>query len=672
MVLLNKTIYLLTVLFLINSALAFVCEPEWVDYEDNCYRKLHLESNYTEAVLQCRSNSAEILTIDSADEQDFVTTYLVDRQGNVWLDADNSKYQDWYNGSVPLSMQCAVVIKIERYESKWFKVDCAHKNEVVCKRPSGVHPTPNPTPEPTPKPTTNPTAEPTSPPSCKAAWTAFQNKCCKVTDSKGNHAKGKSDCEGQEAEIASIHSKAENDFIATLYDPDKHGMFNVWLRIGAVRDSENSFRWLDGTSFDYTNWADGFPIDIYGADYVWYSLNNDSMYKEWVNDPDYDDRFSVCSYEAAPSPTTISPPTTQPSPNPTGTTLSPPTPTPTTSSPSVCRADWKRFQNKCYKVTDSIGNHAKGKGECEGEQAEIASIHSAAENNFIASLYDSEKHGTFNVWFRIGAIRDSSDNSFSRLDGTTFDYTNWVEGYPVDIYGDDFVWYSLNQDSMYKQWVNDPDYDDRFSVCSYETGPAPTTISPPTTEQNPTPTGTTLLPPTLLPSTTASPSLCRANWKQFGKKCYRVTDTYKTHEDNLKVCEGLGATLTSVHSETENNFIVSLFDESKHKQGDLFIFFHLGAKVDTMPNFSWEDGTPFDYTHWKSGYPVSNQEYTSVQVGVDPRQYNGSYTYWENFQKGIDSEPAYGVLKMKNFGHSVCLYPKYKIKTFSKSEIYEV
>lgn len=471
MILFNRTFSPLIFLFLTTIAFAYVCENEWVNYEEYCYRKFHYDTDYSNALSQCRYNYAELLTIDSAGEQDFVTTYMMNQQNNIWLDAANSRYQNWYNGSViPSSKlkqrQCAVVMMVKRYEAKWFKEDCLNKNEVVCKKFSGVHPTPRPTPRPTPQPTT---MRPTPPPT-----------------------------------------------------------------------------------------------------------------------------------------------TRQPT--------NPPTPL-----PNYCRPGWYQFRNKCYRVTDSISNYARGKGVCETWRSEMTSIHSEAENDFIATLYDPLVHGTGNIWFRIGAIRQSIQNPFYWLDGTRFDYSNWCSHCPTTIVGRKYVWYSMNKNDRYKEWVNDPDFD-RYSVCSYEISPTPTTTQWPT-----------------LPPTTPPPSICRVGWKQFGRKCYRVTDYYRTHDENQRGCESMGANLASVHSEVENNFIISLYDKNKHKQDNLFIFFQLGAEVNTLPNFYWKDGTPFDYTHWKPGYPVNYQDYTSLQVCVDPTQPNRAYTYWENFQNRTQSEPAYGV-----------------------------
>lgn len=106
---------------------------------------------------------------------------------------------------------------------------------------------------------------------------------------------GKRQCEEWDAQMASIHSKVENDFIATLYDPKIHGTGYVWFRIGAISDALPNFYWLDSSLFNYTNWAPGSPSSSALNFIIWYSLNISEDYREWKNSVDYD-RFSVCKY----------------------------------------------------------------------------------------------------------------------------------------------------------------------------------------------------------------------------------------------------------------------------------------------------------------------------------------------------------------------------------------
>ena len=65
------------------------------------------------------------------------------------------------------------------------------------------------------------------------------------------------ECVKIDAHLASIHSAEENEFITTLYVP------RARICIGGLRDG-NSFRWMDGSDFNYQNWNTGEPKNLNG------------------------------------------------------------------------------------------------------------------------------------------------------------------------------------------------------------------------------------------------------------------------------------------------------------------------------------------------------------------------------------------------------------------------
>lgn len=221
-------------LFYSTEITAFVCDKEWISYYDFCYHKLPLETNYRNAIDICGELHSEMLTIDTADEQLFVTRYLLAPESNLWLDSYNSKYENWLNTSTKLiTGKCAVVHRLKRNEAKWIKEVCESENEVVCKKLSGeiVHTTklftetteiPETTEFITTKTTTqfstttyNPTT--ISPNSCRQDWTRFRNKCYLVSLTDLEFEEANELCASKGGLLTSIHSKEENDFIMQLY-----------------------------------------------------------------------------------------------------------------------------------------------------------------------------------------------------------------------------------------------------------------------------------------------------------------------------------------------------------------------------------------------------------------------------------------------------------------------
>jgi len=91
----------------------------------------------------------------------------------------------------------------------------------------------------------------------------FGGHCYKLLDNSGQHYSDRAVCTRDCAEagglLTSVHSTEENSFIYSLLRPLKSGNDeqNAW--IGADLVGGNSFKWTDGTAFDYTNWLPGEP-----------------------------------------------------------------------------------------------------------------------------------------------------------------------------------------------------------------------------------------------------------------------------------------------------------------------------------------------------------------------------------------------------------------------------
>ena len=68
--------------------------------------------------------------------------------------------------------------------------------------------------------------------------------------------------EGNGYQIASIHSERENAFVYTMIEELLYGDTEAQKRywFGATDlDTEGTWGFSDGTSWDYTNWKDGEP-----------------------------------------------------------------------------------------------------------------------------------------------------------------------------------------------------------------------------------------------------------------------------------------------------------------------------------------------------------------------------------------------------------------------------
>ncbi|KAI1700212.1 lectin c-type domain-containing protein [Ditylenchus destructor] len=76
-------------------------------------------------------------------------------------------------------------------------------------------------------------------------------------------------CKSAGANLTSIHSKAENDFVVGLSNAGETsiwvGLYNPFLYNGAYEGIKNGtiiFQWSDGLGLDYWNWSPGYPVSI--------------------------------------------------------------------------------------------------------------------------------------------------------------------------------------------------------------------------------------------------------------------------------------------------------------------------------------------------------------------------------------------------------------------------
>ncbi|XP_078578214.1 lithostathine-1-like [Branchiostoma floridae x Branchiostoma japonicum] len=93
----------------------------------------------------------------------------------------------------------------------------------------------------------------------------------------------------------------------------------------------------------------------------------------------------------------------------------------------ICQNGWREHSNHCYKlITDRVGWYSAN-SRCKNQRANLASIHSMAEMNFINSLITNAPQGDQPVvWF--GLKRQHGGWTWS--DGSRLFYSNWAPGEP--------------------------------------------------------------------------------------------------------------------------------------------------------------------------------------------------------------------------------------------------
>merc|ERR1711868_67209 len=89
-----------------------------------------------------------------------------------------------------------------------------------------------------------------------------------------------------------------------------------------------------------------------------------------------------------------------------------------------CPATWTQFEGKCYKYFNQKMYREEARVHCHHEKADLVSIHSAKENEFVANLVCGAR-----VWL-LGRRSCRLCGEFLWEDGTPWNFENWLRRQP--------------------------------------------------------------------------------------------------------------------------------------------------------------------------------------------------------------------------------------------------
>ncbi|RWS16682.1 hepatic lectin-like protein [Dinothrombium tinctorium] len=104
---------------------------------------------------------------------------------------------------------------------------------------------------------------------------------------------------------------------------------------------------------------------------------------------------------------------------------------------------------------------------------------------------------------------------------------------------------------------------------------------------------------------------CPPLWHGSEEKCYLINYTKATMEQNQELCHSLNASMLSIHSQTEFEFVKSLMNDS--------MLYWLGARKseDDSKSFQWLDGSVFNFSLWHQGFPRSGKAHFCLGVAMN-------------------------------------------------------
>ncbi|XP_060948719.1 lactose-binding lectin l-2-like [Limanda limanda] len=125
---------------------------------------------------------------------------------------------------------------------------------------------------------------------CPMFWFSFNNRCYKYVSTQMTWADAEFHCVSEGANLVSIHSLDEKNFVKSLIKNFDHAEGWTWIGLSDIH-KEGRWMWSDGSAVDFTFWYPAGPSNSEGREHCVHNFN-----KGW-NDYHCSHRIpSVCAY----------------------------------------------------------------------------------------------------------------------------------------------------------------------------------------------------------------------------------------------------------------------------------------------------------------------------------------------------------------------------------------
>ncbi|CAL2036922.1 unnamed protein product [Caenorhabditis brenneri] len=235
---------------------------------------------------------------------------------------------------------------------------------------------------------------------------------------------------------------------------------------------------------------------------------------------------------------------------------------------------YNSHRNLCFTFYNATVDFNSAETICATSNGHLASVHNIIDSNYLAQQAQNFISTNGVVW--IGAKASSHNltdpNSWSWTDGTPFDFQNYQSGQPLSME----MTACMQLSTSNSKW--------KTASCF---------ISAPFICQNTPP-----CPPRKINS---CPS--EYYYLEETQSCYKTTIFGGDYSNAYATCQNDGGDLASVHSETENQFLVDISTSgmlTTNEEHDYNIYIGL---IYTDKKWQWTDGTSFNYAKWAPGEP---------------------------------------------------------------------
>ena len=366
-------------------------------------------------------------------------------------------------------------------------------------------------------------------------------------------------CESLGGHLATITSAEEQQMLAgmNVYD------WNLW--IGGYQNGE-SWEWITGESWDYSNWMEGEPNCNDPA-----GNNAAKLWPEQWDDCARTDGFAfICEWD---NETAV--PEELPEPE-----------VGEGTEPDSEFVNGLNYNGHYYWMFSTNVSWETAKAHCESLGGHLVTITSAEEQAAISAW----NCGDMSLW--IGASCDG-DYNWSWVTGESWDYTNWLEGEPSG--GSEWcgavwphTWNDMESGNLMEQ---------SGFICEWEDETA-------VPEELPTPDSEEEEP---------EPDVEFVNGLSFNGHYYWIFETGLSWDEAQAYCESLGGHLATITSAEEQQMLagMNVYD------WNLWIGGYQNGE-----SWEWITGESWDYSNWMEGEPNCNDPAGNNAAKLWPEQWD--------------------------------------------------
>lgn len=547
-----------------ESPLSVGCSNGSIGYNAFCYGFFETKTSWSDAEETCVNKSGHLATVNDRYVQAFVSSQLVGRKSNFWIGLtqsyDTGITEQWTSGQEVRFTYWAdehtgareedgfcVSMSANHPVGLWSTFNCTTLSSFICEFHRVGFTTPSTAP-----PTT------TLPKSCETGWLELDGNCYKIFPPE-SWMEGRDSCRRMGAELVSIHTDEENEFVFRRFVEYKE---KAWIGLND-RDLEQGFTWSDGSPRDYVNWGDDEPNDFYDNEDCVTHQNIWGM--KWNDDNCYTLYPYICKIPKG-KPVLEVENFTLPEPQP------------------CADSRFTYIHGKCYYF-ESLNVYQtwfESLNYCNNMSASLVTLTSVYQHDLL--FYNLQKK-SMSSSFWIG-LNNIDQQGWRWADGTSVvSFVAWAQSETLDSstkrcayeWPTTKHWYASNCNAKLNS-----------IVCMKQNGSTVVRTTPVTPMQ---PWG---CPPGYVES-------------KVNNKCYKIVqDTTLNFHAASKACSDQGKeySLVSIHSELENAFIALQLDRKS------FVNVWIGFHDDSFDStFKWLDNSPEDFTNWNTGEPSSYSEH---------------------------------------------------------------